>query len=214
MVQTLMQPIAQNELQQPPQIVTVFIPANGGIENIHFAFKYLRIIEVENDTGNNFQLRFGDSSNFSSGWEKGLGIELPQATDNLQIKNDNTVAITLKIALGMSNIFDDRLNVIGGAIQTQAFSPQQGQNVVANVTDSAFITFAADDTINEIIIDTHDCTSRIGVYYGEDPTGKTFADCGLRLQPNTISSIKFSGIRHYIAESGTQEVHGLVTRFI
>lgn len=213
MVQTLMQPIAQNELQQPPQIFTIFVKANGGIENVHFAFKYLRIIDVIDNPSNDFEIRCGDSANFSSGFEKGLGLELPQATDNIQVKNNSSTDMKLKIAMGMSNVFDDRLNIIGGAIETKPLAPSSGQNVVANIGTS-FVTFAADDTIHEILIDTTDCNDDIGVYYGQDPTGKTFADCGLTIQPKSKAVINFSGIRHYIAKSGTQSVRALVTRFI
>lgn len=100
--------ISNSPSQLPYQEFNYTIDA-GDKQTIYFVFRYFRILSITGTS--NLKLRFGQNVNVTDFAGAGLGIELDETYDQVEITNNDASPVTLRVALAMGRVFDDRLSV-------------------------------------------------------------------------------------------------------
>ena len=102
-------------VEAPYQEFKVTLPA-GGIQRIDYVTDNFFLYEVS--ANNSLEVNFGGSVN-QTFFTLGIGYKLDQPVGYVTLKNKNTLQpLTLKFAMGLGNIADNRL-VASGTIYTQ-----------------------------------------------------------------------------------------------
>jgi hypothetical protein len=108
--QVLNVPIVEVGTQNPPKQFTFVIP-NGTIETLDFSLNFLRILAISTTSG--VQFRFGDKGTPTDVIGAGIGYELPQAVNRVDIINNSGGDLTITVIAAIGKVYDDRLNVSG-----------------------------------------------------------------------------------------------------
>lgn len=103
--------IAQIDVQNPYQEFTYTIPPSE-IMQVFYAHSYFRVLEYTGDA-NTLKVRFGSSGQESVFSGAGLGYAMKEPVDRVDLRNDGTNPLTVKIGLATGVINDDRLSVSG-----------------------------------------------------------------------------------------------------
>lgn len=197
-----------------------FTLAAGATKEIFFVFNYFRLLEYSGaqDTLN---ISFGGSPLSSSFIGAGVGLKLPNALGRVVIKNTDSVANTVNIALAVGEVSDDRLTV-SGVVQVDVTNTDLAVAEISppTVVTKAYSLNAASttliseytNTINQIIQASHNNTD--GVYIAWSGGLATTQSNGMVLYAGDSMEVKTSDIFYGLSISGTQEVRVLTTRSV
>jgi hypothetical protein len=124
--------------------------AAGGQETIFEAHDYFRVLSLSAAT---LSVRFGQNARVSPWLGSGLGKKHHRILDRVTLINTGGAAITVRVALALGQVSDDRLNV-SGTITTITNSPATLTTLadVALNNASATLILAASSTTREVII--------------------------------------------------------------
>lgn len=124
--------------------------AAGGQEVIYEAHDYFRVLSLSSNT---LGVKFGQNARVSPWTGSGLGKKHHRVLDRVTLVNTGVASITVRVALALGQVSDDRLNV-SGTITTQQNSPGTLTTIadVALNNASATLILAAASTTREVII--------------------------------------------------------------
>lgn len=109
-----MEKINIGAVEAPYQEWNVTLPA-GGVQRIDYVTDNFFLYEA---TANNaLKVNFGGAAN-QTFYTKGIGYRLPVAVPYVVLINNSAITLTIKFAMGIGDIFDNRL-VVSGTVYTQ-----------------------------------------------------------------------------------------------
>ena len=107
------QTVVNGGTQNTYQEFVYTIPA-GQTEPVYYDFNYFRILTL---TGNGaLFIRFGDNSQETSFIGTGIGYSIPFVIRRCAIRNAGPDPVTIRLALGIGEITDDRINFDPAAV--------------------------------------------------------------------------------------------------
>lgn len=145
------QPIIDGSFQNPYREFTLTLAA-GEIFPLQYDFNFARILSLSDSTA--LRLTFGGSGAETTVVGAGIGFRLGAAIKVLTLRNASASPITVTVGLAIGEIFDDRVNLVGGTIPVIISSP----TVIASKADvsvntaSATIIAALNTSRTEVII--------------------------------------------------------------
>lgn len=190
-------PVKFGSIQNPYREFEIVVPAGGYTDPIRYNFDYFRMLQVN---GPAVEIQFGSSGTPTTFIGAGIGYKIPFVIQELRFNNPNAQATTIRFALAIGDVSDDRINFPSGqAVPTSPLIPSLFTTAQIPVDDTTPALISAFDGTKKYVVVQ---ANNVDLFIGDSTVDQT---SGFKIAAGATFSFETTADVYAVCDTGTDD---------